>query len=436
MKHAHEFRDPIHTFITVRTDERTVINSRPFQRLRQIHQLALTYLVYPGATHRRFEHSLGVMHLASLIFDVVTSSENLLSDSVRELVPDADALRYWRAVVRMAALCHDIGHLPFSHAAEHKLLPEGWDHERITIDLIRSPEMSDIWSKMTPPLRPNDIIKVAVGAKKAGMQLTVWETILAEIVVGDAFGADRMDYLLRDSYHAGVQYGKFDHHRLVNSLRVLPREDQGSDEPALGLEEGGLESSEALMLARHFLYSQVYLHHIRRVYDIHLVDFLQSWLPAGRFPTDVDEHLTNTDAEVIAGIRMCCADATSQAHDAARRIQERDHFKRLFQTRPSDKLGGVIQPGEKIFNLALRQFGHEKIRYDFLAAKSTSPDFPVKLYDGAIASSQTTSQVLARMPTIEVDTVYCDRSILKEAIKWRTEIRVSALNLSSQGEFA
>jgi HD superfamily phosphohydrolase len=75
MKHTHEFRDPIHNFVSVRTDERKVIDSRPFQRLRHIHQLALTYLLYPGATHKRFEHSLGVMHLATEIFDVVTNPD-------------------------------------------------------------------------------------------------------------------------------------------------------------------------------------------------------------------------------------------------------------------------------------------------------------------------------------------------------------------------
>ena len=130
MKHQHEFRDPIHTFISVRTDERAVIDSRPFQRLRNIHQLALTYLVYPGATHRRFEHSLGVMDLATRIFDTVTNIENIYHPDVRDIVPDKDALRYWRSVLRMAALCHDVGHLPFSHAAEHKLLPKGYDHEK------------------------------------------------------------------------------------------------------------------------------------------------------------------------------------------------------------------------------------------------------------------------------------------------------------------
>src|SRR3954465_2121186 len=98
MKHSHEFRDPIHTFISVRTDERKVIDSRPFQRLRHIHQLALTYLVYPGTTHKRFEHSLGVMDLASRIFDIVTEPEHVSHDSVRDIIPDAQARSYWKSV--------------------------------------------------------------------------------------------------------------------------------------------------------------------------------------------------------------------------------------------------------------------------------------------------------------------------------------------------
>jgi uncharacterized protein len=112
MKHSHEFRDPIHTFISVRSDERKVIDSRPFQRLRHIHQLALSYLVYPGATHKRFEHSLGVMDVASRIFDVVTNPENIYENSVREIIPDREAHSYWRSVLRMAALCHDVGTCP------------------------------------------------------------------------------------------------------------------------------------------------------------------------------------------------------------------------------------------------------------------------------------------------------------------------------------
>src|ERR1700730_4830461 len=118
-KHIHEIRDPIHVFVRLDSDEREVLNSEPFQRLRHIHQLAMSYLVYPGATHRRFEHSLGVMELAGRVFDVITTPANVTSDSAREVIPgNATDLGYWRRVVRMAALCHDIGHLPFSHAAE------------------------------------------------------------------------------------------------------------------------------------------------------------------------------------------------------------------------------------------------------------------------------------------------------------------------------
>ena len=110
---------------------------------------------------------------------------------------------------------------------------------------------------MTPPLRADDIVKLAVGPKHAEpLVLSTWETVLAEIIIGDAFGADRMDYLLRDAYHAGVPYGTFDHSRLINTLRILPKKYEESDEPALGLEAGGLESSEGLMLARHFMYKQ------------------------------------------------------------------------------------------------------------------------------------------------------------------------------------
>src|SRR5882724_13439541 len=120
-KHIHEIRDAIHVFVRLDTDERRVVDSIPFQRLRHIHQLATTFLIYPGATHKRFEHSLGVMELAGRVFDVVTKPENL-TDEVRELVPEVshpESLAYWKRLLRMAALCHDIGHLPFSHAAEH-----------------------------------------------------------------------------------------------------------------------------------------------------------------------------------------------------------------------------------------------------------------------------------------------------------------------------
>lgn len=119
-KQKHEVRDPIHVFIRVYASERLAIDSAPIQRLRDIHQLALTYKVYPGATHRRFEHSLGVMELADRVFDVICSNQTAYSAAI---LPGQD-LEQSRRILRLAALCHDIGHLPFSHAAEG-LLPPG-----------------------------------------------------------------------------------------------------------------------------------------------------------------------------------------------------------------------------------------------------------------------------------------------------------------------
>jgi HD superfamily phosphohydrolase len=162
--------------------------------------------------------------------------------------------------------------------------------------------MTSIWQRITPPLRAEDVIKLAVGRKKAkDIEFSDWETILSEIIVGDEFGVDRMDYLLRDSHHVGVAYGRFDHYRLIDTLRILARSlegDNGSQEPTLGVEEGGIQSAEALMLARYFMYSQVYIHPVRRIYDIHLKDFLKNWLPGGWFSTKLGKHLVLTDNEV------------------------------------------------------------------------------------------------------------------------------------------
>lgn len=144
VKRLHEIRDPIHNFIQLDRRERAFVDSQPFQRLRHINQLALSPLVYPGATHKRFEHSLGVMHLAQRVFDIVTKPENIHPD-IEHIIPDKDDLPYWRTVLSLGALAHDIGHIPFSHAAEKRLLPKGADHETLTLDLLASNYLSSVW---------------------------------------------------------------------------------------------------------------------------------------------------------------------------------------------------------------------------------------------------------------------------------------------------
>lgn len=425
-KHMHEIRDPLHVFIRLDSDERKVLNSRPFQRLRYIHQLGLTYLLYPGATHRRFEHSLGVMELAGRVYDTVTEPFNISHDSIRNVVPEHNSYehQYWRRVLRMAALCHDIGHLPFSHTAED-LLPEGWDHERLTLEIIRSNELESIWKDIK--IQSDDVAKLAIGPKKyKESSFTDWEAILSEIIIGDAFGVDRMDYLLRDSHHAGVSYGKFDYYRLIDTIRILPKEEDGSEEPALGIEEGGLHSAEALVLARYFMYTQLYFHHVRRIYDIHLRDFLKKWLPGGCLPIEIEEHLQMTDNELSVELCKAARHEKHLWHDPARRIINREHFRLLYQRNPND-IPKNPESGRLIFDAACKKFGEGNVRYDTYKQKGSGLNFPVLSIDGRIISSLALSEALKNVPIVAIDYVFINPDHRKDAEKWLKEKRESII---------
>ena len=456
-KYLHEIRDPIHVFIRVDSGERLVLNSRPVQRLRHIHQLALTSLVYPAATHRRFEHSLGVMELAGRVFDVVTNPDNIHNESVRNIVPPVGSHEraYWRRVLRMAALCHDIGHLPFSHAAELELLPDGWDHERLTVDLIRGPEMVPLWAQLK--IQSEDVAKLADGPKKyRDAPFSDLDVILSEIIVGNAFGVDRIDYLLRDSYHAGVAYGKFDHFRLIDTIRILPSivQDDGHAEPlsetatdpknatsepspviegppTLGIDEGGLHSAEALLLARYFMYTQLYFHHTRRIYDIHLKEFLKAWLPGGRFSTSLEDHLNLTDNEVTAAFLAAARDPHSPGHDPARRIVQREHYKRLYQRNPDDV---AINPeaAKAIYKAAGSRFNETNVQYDRYKEKGRSLDFPVRNHDGRIVSCLSLSETLNKVPVVAVDYVFIRPDLLDDADRWLKQSRMAIIAPKSE----
>ena len=425
VKNSHEIRDAIHTFIQFDSHDRRILDSRPFQRLRHVNQLALTHLVYPGATHKRFEHSLGVMYLADRVYGVVTEPENV-NEAVKGVLPELSRpveLQYWRKVLRAAALCHDLGHLPFSHAGED-LLPEGWNHERLTVEFIRSDEMNEIWHSLTPPLRPDDIAKLAVGAKEGAKiidsSFTDWQAILAEIIVGDAFGADRMDYLLRDSHHTGVAYGKFDHYRLIDTLRILPpaptEGGSNSSEPTLGVEEGGLHSVEALLLARYAMFSQVYFHRVRRIYDIHLRDFLKEWLPNGQFFTAVEDILKVTDIEVTHALRQASLEDTDLGL-LANRIIRREHFREFYQRNPED-LGEGVDAAPAIYGAACNEFGPENIRLDQDNKGGGTVEFPVLSRDGRIVSSVSLSQILGKLPEAAIDYVFVEPSYRDDAVEW------------------
>lgn len=429
VKEHNEFRDPVHTFIILSSDERRVVNSRAFQRLRHIHQLALTWLVYPAATHKRFEHCLGVMDLAGRVFDVLVRSENRRPlGRLQKIFPSADPTDqrhlYWRSVVRMGALCHDLGHIPFSHGAED-LLPEGMHHENLSVDVIRSPQMQKLWNSMTPPLNPDHVAKIAVGLEKwKGDPFEPWEELMTEIVTGDPFGVDRIDYLLRDSLHAGVAYGRFDHHRLIDSLRILWDEEQ--QKAVVGIEAGGLHAAEALQLARYFMFEQLYFHRVRKALDVHLKQYLRTFLPGGRYPATVDEHLRITDDHVLAQMQDDAANEASAGHEAASRILHRRFFRVLYDRRAED-LNKRLDAVGLVYRAAREKFGETLVARDTNIApdnpKSAAPKplrFAVERDDGTVVSSIQMSQILGKLPKAVFDYVFVAPEILDEARSWLT----------------
>ena len=404
-KQFHEIRDAVHTFVRLESAERAVVDSAPYQRLRNIHQLAMTYLVYPGACHTRFEHCLGVMELATRIYDVVTAPANSHRDIADVPVAGSHDHIHWRETLRMAALCHDLGHLPFSHAAED-ILPEGQSHEDISLAIIRSEPMRPLWDRLH--LNAEEIGKLAVGPKHYKEKpLSDWEALLSEIITGDAFGADRMDYLLRDSLHAGVSYGHFEHHRLIDSLRILPTNDEGNDSsiPVLGVDQGGLQSAESLVWARYFMYTQLYFHHVRRIYDFHLKEFLSEWLPKGRFSSDPREHGKLTDIEVLAGIRAAATDSTANGHIPASRILRRQHFRLASEVTEADRSVDA-DFARKLLDTLEADLDHAAVYLDEYSQKAKGIRFPVLTRDGAVQWSTELSPTLRHIPTFQVQYVF------------------------------
>jgi len=318
---AEYLRDPIHGFIAVNETERRVIDTAAFQRLRNIRQLALTHLVYHGAEHSRFGHALGVMTFAGRVFDSLQAKVGTPPDGPLGDGPEGCARN--RQLVRLAALLHDVGHAPFSHASE-ALLPAGRSHEAMGQALVRAPELTaaiqDGPEARAHGISADDVADVIGGRAP--------RPVLHEIVAGD-LDVDRMDYLLRDSHYAGVAYGRYDHERLVQTLTL--GEDAGG-RPVLAIEEGGMHAAEGLLLARYFMFVQVYFHRVKRAYDLLLREFLHEWFaapdgPGPTYPDDPVAYAAWDDHRVLAAMRE-----RAGRSDAAARVLGRRHHATVFET--------------------------------------------------------------------------------------------------------
>ncbi|HPA94805.1 MAG: HD domain-containing protein [Acidobacteria bacterium] len=303
--HPLSLRDPVHGFVRADRLEAALIDSRPVQRLRSIHQLGLMSLVFPGAEHSRFGHVLGAMELAGQAFDALAARAPA---PLRARLGPRE-----RRLVRAAALLHDIGHAPYSHSAEG-LFEEGIDHEEMTRRLIAGEEIAAIFARHGEGIEGAEVAALLAG-RPAGPRL------LFQIVAGE-LDVDKMDYLLRDSLFCGVRYGNYDLPRLLDTL--LPVADPETGEWGIGVDEGGVHAVEALVLARYYMFTQVYFNVTAKALELHLSEWLRR--EGHRWPATAERFLAEDDLTVLARLR-----ASRDPH--ARALTERRRYPLAFETR-------------------------------------------------------------------------------------------------------
>ena len=274
-------KDSVHDHIEVTGVARDLLDTPLVQRLRRIKQLGTAVLVYPSANHTRFEHSLGVYHLADRALDQLG-------------VEGRTARR-----VRAAALLHDIGHPPYSHNIEALLYRKTGKYHDEVHGLLESGRVAEVLADHE--LAPERIADLIAGEGRLGA------------LVSGELDVDRMDYLVRDAHHTGVPYGTIDHERLVRALRVVGGE--------LVLDEGNVQTAESLLLARALMNPTVYAHHVARIAKAMLRQASERLLESGA----VDAHTLRRmdDYGLRTALRECKA-----TREFARRLDTRRLYKR------------------------------------------------------------------------------------------------------------
>jgi HD superfamily phosphohydrolase len=270
MKTTGEIRDPIHGYIQITELEKGLIDSIVVQRLRRIKQLAGANLTYPCAEHSRFSHSIGTMHLAGAMAQHLINLGYATEEEAQKL--------------RIAGLLHDVGHGPFSHLFEDLLekYRAGTTHEDLTEWLIKESEIKDILK--ANGFSPDEISKLTVGKSKL--------PYFNQVISGQ-FCADIMDYLLRDSFFTGVEYGHIDVQRLINSIDIVG--------DTLAMDTTAFYALEAFLIARYEMFKAVYFHRTVRAANIMLTRAMEcadKHLKLTKF-RKVEEYLALNDETVL-----------------------------------------------------------------------------------------------------------------------------------------
>lgn len=240
--------DPVHGFINIREYPVVgeLVETEQFQRLRRIGQLGLAHLVYPSATHTRFAHSLGTMRTFFTLYDSIMGRAGgaYMRDEIEDM----------RELGAAAALLHDIGHGPFSHAFESMMRPAGFDHEEMARRIVSETEVGEILDAHGVGSR--DVLAVLGGPGPGGGDGGAHGAVRR--LISSQLDADRLDYLARDSYFTGANYGKIDILRIANTLEL------GEPRGGAVVAERGLGAVEGYIVGRYLMYRNVYYHHTVR----------------------------------------------------------------------------------------------------------------------------------------------------------------------------
>jgi HD superfamily phosphohydrolase len=275
-----EIKDPVHGYVYITEDEKGIIDTYPMQRLRRLRQLAGSEYVYPGANHTRFEHSLGVMYL---------SGQVLVNPNISKVAGSEEV-----DMCRISALLHDCGHGPFSHVFEHLLQKElHKTHEDMTAWLVEKSEVADKLAKIG--YNPKEIAALAVG------KLHRKDRAFLDQIISSAVDVDKMDFIVRDTYHTGAEYGFIDVYRLIHALDLLGEN--------LAVELGALSALEAFVIARIESFKSIYFHRVGRAAQIMLslaMEKADKELGLTAFKTP-EEYLAIDDYTIWGALKKCKA---------------------------------------------------------------------------------------------------------------------------------